>query len=191
MSFVSSKGNILCRLIKIELYKIFAIINRAIKGLHCTCIMYREIIFLAQYFVLALITVYFPSMEGKTLRFLYGILCTEGHVSSHSCVVFFLHECVWSITDQRSLIENPENRRFICREGRWYEVPVPVLLFVATFSWLNTVRSWYIAIIVFEELTKKHRIARLRRRVCSFVRERNVWLKASPAYFFVLYALSN
>ena len=32
MSFVSSKGNILCRLIKIELYKIFAIINRAIKG---------------------------------------------------------------------------------------------------------------------------------------------------------------
>ena len=37
MSFVSSKGNILCRLIKIELYKIFAIINRAIKGLHCTC----------------------------------------------------------------------------------------------------------------------------------------------------------
>ena len=36
VSFVSSKGNILCRLIKIELYKIFAIINRAIKGLHCT-----------------------------------------------------------------------------------------------------------------------------------------------------------
>ena len=36
MSFMSSKGNILCRLIKIELYKIFAIINRAIKGLHCT-----------------------------------------------------------------------------------------------------------------------------------------------------------
>ena len=36
MSFVSSKGNILCRLIKIELYKIFAIINRAIKGLHST-----------------------------------------------------------------------------------------------------------------------------------------------------------
>ena len=35
MSFVSSKGNILCRLINIELYKIFAIINRAIKGLHC------------------------------------------------------------------------------------------------------------------------------------------------------------
>ena len=35
MSFVSSKGNILCRLIKIELYKIFAIINRAINGLHC------------------------------------------------------------------------------------------------------------------------------------------------------------
>ena len=33
---MSSKGNILCRLIKIELYKIFAIINRAIKGLHCT-----------------------------------------------------------------------------------------------------------------------------------------------------------
>ena len=35
MSCVSSKGNILCRLINIELYKIFAIINRAIKGLHC------------------------------------------------------------------------------------------------------------------------------------------------------------
>ena len=35
VSFVSSKGNILCRLVKIELYKIFAIINRAIKGLHC------------------------------------------------------------------------------------------------------------------------------------------------------------
>ena len=34
---MSSKGNILCRLIKIELYKIFAIINRAIKGLHCIC----------------------------------------------------------------------------------------------------------------------------------------------------------
>ena len=33
---MSSKGNIFCRLIKIELYKIFAIINRAIKGLHCT-----------------------------------------------------------------------------------------------------------------------------------------------------------
>ena len=32
--FVSSKGNIF-RLVKIELYKIFAIINRAIKGLHC------------------------------------------------------------------------------------------------------------------------------------------------------------
>ena len=38
MSFVSSKGNILCRLIIIELYEIFALINRAIKGLHCTCI---------------------------------------------------------------------------------------------------------------------------------------------------------
>ena len=38
--FVSSKGNILCRLIKIELYKIFAIINRAIKGLHCTWITF-------------------------------------------------------------------------------------------------------------------------------------------------------
>ena len=36
MSFVSSKGNILCRLIKIELYKIFTIINCVIKGLHCT-----------------------------------------------------------------------------------------------------------------------------------------------------------
>ena len=36
MSFVSSKGNILYRLINIELYKILAIINRAIKGLHCT-----------------------------------------------------------------------------------------------------------------------------------------------------------
>ena len=35
MSFVSSKGNILCRLIIIELYEIFALINRAIKGLHC------------------------------------------------------------------------------------------------------------------------------------------------------------
>ena len=35
VSFVSSKGNIFCWLIKIELYKIFAIINRAIKGLHC------------------------------------------------------------------------------------------------------------------------------------------------------------
>ena len=35
VSFVSSKGNILWRLVKIELYKIFAIINRAIKGLHC------------------------------------------------------------------------------------------------------------------------------------------------------------
>ena len=35
MSFVSSKGNILCRLINIELYKIFAIINRTIKDLHC------------------------------------------------------------------------------------------------------------------------------------------------------------
>ena len=38
VSFVSSKGNILCRLVKIELYKIFAIINRAIKGLHCISI---------------------------------------------------------------------------------------------------------------------------------------------------------
>ena len=35
MSFVSSKDNILWRLIKIELYKIFAMMNRAIKGLHC------------------------------------------------------------------------------------------------------------------------------------------------------------
>ena len=35
VSFVSSKGNILCWLIKIELYKIFALINRAIKSLHC------------------------------------------------------------------------------------------------------------------------------------------------------------
>ena len=35
VSFVSSNGNILCRLVKIELYKIFAIIIRAIKGLHC------------------------------------------------------------------------------------------------------------------------------------------------------------
>ena len=43
MSFVSSKGNILCRLVKIELYKIFAIINRAIKGLHCTCIICKLI----------------------------------------------------------------------------------------------------------------------------------------------------
>ena len=39
VSFVSSKGNILCRLVKIELYKIFAMINRAIKGLHCTTCM--------------------------------------------------------------------------------------------------------------------------------------------------------
>ena len=37
MTFVSSKGNILCRLINIELYEIFPVINRAIKGLHCTC----------------------------------------------------------------------------------------------------------------------------------------------------------
>ena len=29
----------MCRLIKIELYKIFTIINRAIKGLHCTSIL--------------------------------------------------------------------------------------------------------------------------------------------------------
>ena len=36
MSFVSSKGNILCGLINIELYEIFAIINRAFRGLHCT-----------------------------------------------------------------------------------------------------------------------------------------------------------
>ena len=36
MSFVSSKVNILCRFINIELYKIFVIINRAIKGLHCS-----------------------------------------------------------------------------------------------------------------------------------------------------------
>ena len=35
MSFVSSKDNILCRLINMELYEIFAMINRAIKGLHC------------------------------------------------------------------------------------------------------------------------------------------------------------
>ena len=35
MSFVSSKGNILCKLINIDLYEILAIINRAIKGLHC------------------------------------------------------------------------------------------------------------------------------------------------------------
>ena len=35
MSFVSSKGNILCGLTNTELYKIFAILNRAIKGLHC------------------------------------------------------------------------------------------------------------------------------------------------------------
>ena len=38
MSFVSSNGNILCRLINIEPYKIFAIINRALKGLHCNYI---------------------------------------------------------------------------------------------------------------------------------------------------------
>ena len=41
VSFVSSKGNIFCRLIKIELYKIFAIINRAIKGLHCNGIPHK------------------------------------------------------------------------------------------------------------------------------------------------------
>ena len=35
VSFVSSMDNILYRLINMELYKIFAIINRAIKGLHC------------------------------------------------------------------------------------------------------------------------------------------------------------
>ena len=37
MSFVSSKGNILCKLINMEPYKIFAIINRAInckKNIH-------------------------------------------------------------------------------------------------------------------------------------------------------------
>ena len=39
MSFVSSKGNILCRLIIIQLYEIFAQINRAIKGLHCNYVM--------------------------------------------------------------------------------------------------------------------------------------------------------
>ena len=49
MSFVSSKGNILCRLIKIELYKIFAIINRAIKGLHC--IIWFEHYGYPQYFI--------------------------------------------------------------------------------------------------------------------------------------------
>ena len=42
VSFVSSKGNILCRLVKIELYKIFAIINRAIKGLHCINILHTS-----------------------------------------------------------------------------------------------------------------------------------------------------
>ena len=42
MSFVSSKGNILCRL-KIELYKIFAIINRAIKSLHCNSLLWLKI----------------------------------------------------------------------------------------------------------------------------------------------------
>ena len=39
MSFVSSMDNILCRLINMELYKIFAIINRAIKGLHCITVL--------------------------------------------------------------------------------------------------------------------------------------------------------
>ena len=43
MSFVSSKGNILCRLIKIELYKIFAIINPVIKGLHCMSVNWVSI----------------------------------------------------------------------------------------------------------------------------------------------------
>ena len=47
VSFVSSKGNILCGLVKIELYKIFAIINRAIKGLHCMYIL----MMLASYFL--------------------------------------------------------------------------------------------------------------------------------------------
>ena len=36
VSFVSSKGSIICRLISVNFYKIFAIINRVIKGLHCT-----------------------------------------------------------------------------------------------------------------------------------------------------------
>ena len=42
VSFVSSKGNILCRLIIIELYEIFAQINRAIKGLHCISLLQNE-----------------------------------------------------------------------------------------------------------------------------------------------------
>ena len=58
VSFVSSKGNILCRLVKIEPHKIFAIINRAIKGLHC--------MFIYVYLVMAL-----PRVSNKTKRGLF------------------------------------------------------------------------------------------------------------------------
>ena len=45
---MSSKGNILCRLINVELYKIFAITNRTIKGLHCIHISYHILEFVLQ-----------------------------------------------------------------------------------------------------------------------------------------------
>ena len=60
VSFVSSKGNILCRLVKIELYKIFAIINRAIKGLHCTMMRSQP------YLIIMSLTV--VSMLGSLIR---------------------------------------------------------------------------------------------------------------------------
>ena len=61
MSFVSSKGNIFCRLIKIELYKIFAIINRAIKGLHC---IVRSLRGLTQYGRFGVCEVYVTQLKG-------------------------------------------------------------------------------------------------------------------------------
>ena len=74
MSFVSSKSNILCRLINIELYKIFAIMNRAIKGLHC---IKHVITSISQH---GNIYLYLPTIcEPTNLRWIDKLLKTYQH----------------------------------------------------------------------------------------------------------------
>ena len=95
MSFVSSKGNILCRLIKIELYKIFAIINRAIKSAGCTKIIQSNTVETLLKGLHCITLDNFSASGTLPLLKVMFMICVIGFVieSLHSFMCF---GCIWS-----------------------------------------------------------------------------------------------
>ena len=89
VSFVSSKGNILCRLIKIELYKIFAIINRAIKGLHCSQGISSHVI--------------------HQVLLVYSIHCTRRVEHKSLCVLSWIIKLFWIGNHLNGLVQERRN----------------------------------------------------------------------------------